>query len=226
MNDMKIKLEGVSKSYISGSDTLSVLREVNLEASAGESVAVMGASGCGKSTLLNIIGGLDKADAGSVTACGYDVHTLGEKGLTNYRARTVGFVFQFHYLLKDFTARENIVLPAIMAGKPRREALRAADELLEKVNVAGRSTHYPSQLSGGERQRVALARALVNDPDIILADEPTGNLDEGHKSLVANLLYSLSAASGKILLLVTHAPDLAERADRVFQLSDGKLLPR
>ena len=224
MNDHTLEITDVSKTYRSGSDDLRVLRDVNLRAGAGESVAIVGASGCGKSTLLNLIGGLDRADSGEIRSCGYPVHELDERQLTAYRTRGVGFVFQFHYLLKDFTALENVMLPMVMAGRSRRRAAADAREVLSRVRVAEREGHYPAQLSGGERQRVALARALVNDPDIILADEPTGNLDEDHKTMVADLLFSLTSDAGKTLILVTHALGLAARADRTYRLSEGRLV--
>lgn len=224
MNEETVYLDNVSKTFKSGTDTLEVLCNVNLKAARGESLAVVGSSGCGKSTLLNLIGGLEKADSGEIRACGYEVSGLSEKQLTEYRREGVGFIFQFHYLLKDFTALENVMLPMLMKGSDRIQAEKAAMDLLEKVQVSGRSEHFPSQLSGGERQRVALARALINDPRLILADEPTGNLDEKHKSLVADLLFSLTAESGKTLLLVTHAADLASRAGRIMRLSEGNLI--
>ena len=225
MNEITVVLDNVSKTFKSGSDDLRVLSNVSLTASRGESLAVVGTSGCGKSTLLNLIGGLDKIDSGNITACGFDVSNLSEKNLTSYRSEGVGFIFQFHYLLKDFTALENVMLPMLMKGSGQGQALSAGMELLEKVQVANRSEHFPSQLSGGERQRVALARALINDPQLILADEPTGNLDERHKALVADLLFSLTADSGKTLLLVTHAADLASRAGRTMKLTEGQLIP-
>jgi len=225
VNETTVILENVSKTFKSGSEDLRVLRDVNLTASAGESLAVVGASGCGKSTLLNLIGGLDKVDSGMIRSCGYEVSKLSEKQLTAYRSGGVGFIFQFHYLLKDFTAVENVMLPMLMKGSGRRKAQTAAMQLLEKVQVDKRSSHYPSQLSGGERQRVALARALINSPRLILADEPTGNLDEKHKALVADLLFALTADSGKTLLLVTHAADLAARAGSTLKLSEGQLIP-
>ncbi len=224
MNEPTLVLEGVCKTYRSGSDELRVLRDVDFSAYAGESIAVVGASGCGKSTLLNLIGGLDRADSGVIRACGYEVSRMSENRLTEYRSAGVGFVFQFHYLLKDFTAEENIMLPMLMRGVGKKEARRAADEILSKVRVENRAGHYPAQLSGGERQRVALARALVNNPDLILADEPTGNLDEDHKAMVADLLFSLTADAGKTLILVTHSADLASRAGKILSLSEGRLV--
>jgi len=225
VSEGRVLVEGVYKTYLSGSEEIRVLRNASLQASAGESVAVVGASGCGKSTLLNLIGGLDKVDSGSIRACGYDVDRLSEKGLTTYRSRGVGFVFQFHYLLKDFTALENVMLPALMAGTARGRAKKNAETLLERVRISNRASHFPAQLSGGERQRVALARALINNPDLVLADEPTGNLDEDHKAIVSNLLFSETAESGRVLILVTHSRELASRANRRLRLSEGQLTP-
>ena len=225
MNEPLLSIRNLVKSYDSGSETLHVIKEVDLYVAKGESVAVMGASGCGKSTLLNLIGGLDRPDSGEIVSCGFPVNHLVEKDLTLYRSRGIGFVFQFHSLLKDFTALENIMLPMVMAGKKRKESGGSALAALERVGMASRAHHYPAQLSGGERQRAALARALVNDPALILADEPTGNLDEEHKAMVADLIFSLIAGSGKSLVLVTHAVELARRADRLYTLREGRLIP-
>lgn len=225
MSERGVLVEGVYKTYLSGSEKIKVLRNANLQASANESIAVVGASGCGKSTLLNLIGGLDRVDSGSIRACGYEVDRLSEKGLTAYRSRGVGFVFQFHYLLKDFTALENVVLPALMAGTAKRRAKKDAKALLERVRMDNRTSHFPAQLSGGERQRIALARALINNPDLVLADEPTGNLDEDHKAIVSDLLFSETAESGRVLILVTHSQELASRANRRLRLSEGQLSP-
>lgn len=223
MNESTVVLNQVCKTYKSGSEQLKVLRNINLTASAGDSIAIVGASGCGKSTLLNLVGGLDVADSGDITACGYNVTELGENELTDYRSGGVGFIFQFHYLLKDFTALENVMLPMMMRGAGHRNSTERAMELLEKVKVNQRAGHFPTELSGGERQRVALARSLINNPQLILADEPTGNLDEEHKSMVSDLLFSLTSEAGKTLILVTHATDLASRADRMMKLSEGQL---
>jgi len=225
VSERGVLVEGVYKTYLSGSEKIKVLRNANLQASANESIAVVGASGCGKSTLLNLIGGLDRVDSGSIRACGYEVDRLSEKGLTAYRSRGVGFVFQFHYLLKDFTALENVVLPALMAGTAKRRAKKDAKALLERVRMDNRTSHFPAQLSGGERQRIALARALINNPDLVLADEPTGNLDEDHKAIVSDLLFSETAESGRVLILVTHSQELASRANRRLRLSEGQLSP-
>ena len=223
MNKPLLSVRGLVKSYDSGDEKLHVIRNVDLDVAAGESVAVTGASGCGKSTLLNLIGGLDRPDSGSIISGGFRVHNAAERDLTEYRSRLVGFVFQFHYLLKDFTALENVMLPMVMAGTGKKAAAVSAEAVLERVGIAPRAAHYPSQLSGGERQRAALARALVNKPALILADEPTGNLDEEHKAVTADLIFSLIADSGTSLIIVTHAPDLARRAERRFTLRDGCL---
>ena len=225
MSNPVLSIKNVEKTYTSNADVLNVLKGVNLELAAGESIAIMGASGCGKSTLLNLVGGLDKVETGEINACGHAVSSLKEKELTHYRSMVVGFVFQFHYLLKDFTVLENVILPKLVSGRSRREAISTALELLEQVGIVERKEHYPAQLSGGERQRAALARALVNDPKIILADEPTGNLDEEHKAIVADLIFDLPTRMGKSMLLVTHAADLAARANKVCLLKDGVLIP-
>jgi len=225
MNEITVALSNVYKSYQSGSERLRVLRNVSLHAREGESIVVSGASGCGKSTLLNLIGGLDRVDSGEIQSCGFQVDRLDEKNLTAYRSEGVGFIFQFHYLLKDFTALENVMLPMVMIGTPRRRVAQIAKELLKQVGLEKRTAHFPAQLSGGERQRVALARALINSPKLILADEPIGNLDEEHKAVVADLLFDLTAAAGKTLILVTHAADLADRANRRLKLSEGQLVP-
>ena len=225
MSNPVLSIKNVEKTYTSNADVLNVLKGVNLELAAGESIAIMGASGCGKSTLLNLVGGLDKVETGEINACGHAVSSLKEKELTHYRSMVVGFVFQFHYLLKDFTVLENVMLPKLVSGRSRREAISTALELLEQVGIVERKEHYPAQLSGGERQRAALARALINDPKIILADEPTGNLDEEHKAIVADLIFDLPTRMGKSMLLVTHAADLAARANKVCLLKDGVLIP-
>jgi lipoprotein-releasing system ATP-binding protein len=189
----------------------------------GSSVSVTGESGSGKSTLLNILGGLDRADAGSVMVGDSEIAGLSESALSGYRSRRVGFIFQFHYLLKDFTALENVMLPAYIAGMKKKDALERARLLLCDVRLEDRLRHYPSQLSGGERQRVAVARSLVNDPDLILADEPTGNLDSQNCALVAELLYAGAEKWGKTLMVVTHDRGVAERAEVRYTLTGGVL---
>jgi lipoprotein-releasing system ATP-binding protein len=218
-----VKVEGLVKHYVSGAETLHILKGIDFEAPEGSSSAVTGQSGSGKSTFLNILGGLDRSDAGTVTVAGVPITGLSENELSIYRQRRIGFIFQFHYLLKDFTALENVMLPAFMAGMKKKDALEKARILLEDVKLGGRQNHYPSQLSGGERQRVAVARAMVNNPDMILADEPTGNLDSQNSAVVAELLYAGAEKRGKTLIVVTHDETVARRALRQYTLENGIL---
>lgn len=218
-----VSVTNLEKTYASGSETLTVLHELNLEVDAGSKVAVVGESGSGKSTLLNIIGGIDKPTSGSVIAGKWDVGALSESDLAEYRSHFIGLIFQFHYLLKDFTALENVCMPALIAGKNRRKTQEIARSLLEDVGVADRMSHLPSQLSGGERQRVAVARALINSPELILADEPTGNLDPANAEKIGGLLFSMAEKYKKTLILVTHDLRLAEQADFQHRIVEGKL---
>ncbi|TVQ37952.1 MAG: ABC transporter ATP-binding protein [Spirochaetaceae bacterium] len=220
-----VRIDHVSKVFVTGNEQISILVDVQLTVIAGTVVVVTGESGSGKSTLLNILGGLESASGGTVRVAGYRVHTLDEFELSAYRAHSLGLVFQFHYLLKDFTALENVMLPAYMAGIPRREALSRARELLQSVGLERRAEHFPAQLSGGERQRVAVARALVNDPDVVLADEPTGNLDERNSAVVRQILFDMVRSRAKTLVLVTHDAALASYADRHLVLAHGVLQP-
>ena len=222
-NKIMVKVEGIIKNFISGNETLHILRGVNFSIPTGLSAAINGRSGSGKSTLLNILGGLDKCDGGKAFVGGEEITALNEKNLSDFRSKKVGFIFQFHYLLKDFSALENVMLPAYIAGMKKNEAFERAFELLADVNLADRVKHYPSQLSGGERQRVAVARSMVNDPDIILADEPTGNLDPDNSALVSELLYASAEKWGKTLLVVTHDTRLASRASFRYTLENGLL---
>jgi lipoprotein-releasing system ATP-binding protein len=212
------------KNYVSGTETLRILKGANLTVEAGSAVAVTGQSGSGKSTLLNILGGLENCDSGSVRVAGAEIAGLAEKELSAYRQRSVGFIFQFHYLLKDFTALENVMLPAYIAGMKKKDAVEKARALLAEVKLEERLGHYPSQLSGGERQRVAVARAMVNDPALILADEPTGNLDASNSNLVAELLYGEAERWGKTLIVVTHDERVAARAHIRYSLENGGLV--
>ncbi len=223
-----LDVRGVEKSYVSVSETLTILKDLDLQVEEGRRVIIVGESGSGKSTLLNIIGGLDTVTAGTVRAGTADtgefpVTRLDEEGLTRYRSRFLGLIFQFHYLLKDFTALENVFLPAYMAGVSRKEARERAEQLLNDVGLGKRLHHYPSQLSGGERQRAAVARALINDPRLILADEPTGNLDPGNASVIGALLFSVTEQYRKTLLLVTHDRELSSRGDICYHLEKGRL---
>jgi lipoprotein-releasing system ATP-binding protein len=218
-----VETRNVVKSYVSAAETLQILRGTSFSLAPGSSLAVMGQSGSGKSTLLNILGGLDRCDSGSVKIAGQEITGLPERDLSLFRQRKVGFIFQFHYLLKDFTALENVMIPAYMAGLGKKEALEKARRLLVDVNLEERLGHYPSQLSGGERQRVAVARSMVNDPALILADEPTGNLDARNSQVVTELLYGEAERRGKTLIVVTHDEGVASRAKVRFNLENGVL---
>ena len=223
MSGIMVRAEGLVKNYISGNENLHILKGVSFEIPSGRSAAISGQSGSGKSTLLNILGGLDHCDAGSVFVGETEITSLAEKGLSAYRSKKAGFIFQFHYLLKDFTALENVMLPAYIAGMKKKQAVERARELLADLMLADRAGHFPSQLSGGERQRVAVARSMVNNPDLILADEPTGNLDPDNSAIVAELLYASAEKRGKTLLVVTHDAKLAARAHRCYTLVNGLL---
>jgi lipoprotein-releasing system ATP-binding protein len=224
MSDAIIKVSDIVKTFPSGAETLLILRGIGLTVAAGTTVAINGQSGSGKSTFLNILGGLDRADSGSVTVAGDVITGLSENALTSYRRDRVGFVFQFHYLLKDFTALENVMIPGYIAGMKKKDALERAASLLADVNMGERFHHYPSQLSGGERQRVAVARSMINNPDLILADEPTGNLDPANSDSVAELLYSGAEKWGKTLIVVTHDEKVAGRAMARYTLEGGVLV--
>lgn len=223
MSDSILNATNVVKTYANGPELLPILKGLSFAAHSGSTSIILGESGSGKSTLLNLIGGLDKPDGGSIIVMGSDVVSLGEDELSAFRSRSVGFIFQFHYLLSDFDALENVFLPAYMTGMPRKEAEQRAESLLQSVELKERLHHYPYQLSGGERQRVAVARALINNPEIILADEPTGNLDERNSEVVEDLVFSLAEELGKTLVLVTHDTGLAERGERRYLLQNGDL---
>jgi lipoprotein-releasing system ATP-binding protein len=218
-----VRVKDLVKNYTSASETLRILRGISFEIPQGVSISITGQSGSGKSTILNILGGLDRCDSGSVTVGDAEITALSESAISSYRSRRVGFIFQFHYLLKDFTALENVMLPAYIAGMKKKEALEKAALLLADVGLNDRLKHYPSQLSGGERQRVAVARSLVNDPDLVLADEPTGNLDPENSAVVAELLYAGVEKWGKTLIVVTHDESVAERALTRYTLEGGIL---
>lgn len=224
---MLLQLRNVTKTYRApdGGDAVDVLRGVDLEIAAGESVAIVGPSGSGKSTVLNVIGALDRADAGEVVVEGRDVEKLGEEDLAAYRNTTVGFIFQLHHLLPQCTVLENVLVPTLAGSKRDMAALNArAESLLESVGLKHRVHHRPGELSGGERQRVAVARALINEPKLLLADEPTGALDRTNAALLADLLVDLNKTRGITIIMVTHALDLAARMGRTLELVDGKLV--
>jgi len=223
MSNILVRAENIVKNYVSGTETLHILKGINLSIEEGMSVAITGQSGSGKSTLLNIIGGLDRADQGSVFIGNDDITNLPEKEMSAYRSKRLGFIFQFHYLLKDFTALENIMIPAYIAGMKKKDAIDRAKALIADVKLEERGGHFPSQLSGGERQRVAVARSMVNDPALILADEPTGNLDPANSDMVSELLYAAAQKRGKTLIVVTHDEKAAARANVRLVLEDGHL---
>ncbi len=223
MSNILVRTQDIVKNYLSGAETLHILKGINLEIEEGTSLSITGQSGSGKSTLLNILGGLDRADGGSVFIGDDEITSLSEKEMSVFRSKKVGFIFQFHYLLKDFTALENIMIPAYIAGLKKKDALDWARILLADVNLEERGSHFPSQLSGGERQRVAVARSMVNDPALILADEPTGNLDPANSDIVSELLYAAAQKRGKTLIVVTHDEKAAARASVRLVLENGQL---
>jgi lipoprotein-releasing system ATP-binding protein len=221
-----VNIEKLNKNYITGSETLNVLKDFYLSISEGTKVVISGESGSGKTTLLNLMGGLDSPTSGKIFLFGQDITILNEDEITNYRKNMIGFIFQFHYLLKDFTAYENIMMPVFIKGNAGREEIERAAKLIEEVGLHNRQGAYPDELSGGERQRVAVARALMNNAHLILADEPTGNLDERNSSIVEKLLFELVEKYKKTLVLVTHDKHLAEQADFHYELQYGQLMER
>ncbi|MBO7444897.1 MAG: ABC transporter ATP-binding protein [Bacteroidales bacterium] len=215
-----IEVKEIEKSY----GSLKVLKKISLSIGDSQVVTIVGPSGAGKSTLLHIIGTLDRADSGSVVIQGTDISRLKDQALSDFRNRHIGFVFQFHHLLPEFTAAENVALPAMIAGLSRKEALKKAEELLDFLHLKERITHKPSELSGGEQQRVAVARALVNKPEIILADEPSGNLDTDNARKLHQLFFELRDQFKQTFVIVTHNEELAALSDSKIQLQDGRLI--
>lgn len=214
-----IKAEDIHKSY----GDLHVLKGIDLEIKKGEVVSIVGASGAGKSTLLHILGTLDRADRGGITIDEVQVEKLSEKKLSDFRNRHIGFVFQFHHLLPEFTALENICIPAFIRKTPRAKAEKRALELLELLNLTDRIEHKPAQLSGGEQQRLAVARALINNPTVVLADEPSGNLDSKTAVELHKLFFDLRSELDQTFIIVTHNTELADMADRKLTITDGKI---
>lgn len=214
-----IEAKGIYKSF----GNVDVIKGIDIHIDKGEIVTIVGASGAGKSTLLQIIGTLEKADKGQVFINNQNVNDLTQKKLSAFRNKNIGFVFQFHHLLPEFTALENICIPAFIAGVPKSNALNKATQLLEYLNLTDRANHKPSMLSGGEQQRVAVARALINNPAVILADEPSGNLDSQNAKELHELFFKLREQTGQTFVIVTHNPDLAQMADRTLTIKDGKI---
>ena len=214
-----IEAKGIYKSF----GNVDVIKGIDLQIDKGEIVTIVGASGAGKSTLLQIIGTLEKADKGEIVINGHDISKMSQKTLAAFRNKNIGFVFQFHHLLPEFTALENICIPAFIAGESKSNALNNAMQLLEYLNLTERANHKPSMLSGGEQQRVAVARALINKPAVILADEPSGNLDSQNAKDLHELFFKLREQTGQTFVIVTHNPELAKMADRTLTIKDGKI---
>ena len=218
-----IQCQNVGKTYDDGSLKVEVLRNIDFQVASGEGIGIIGASGSGKSTLLHILGGLDKPTSGEVKIQGQGLNSLSQVAIGRLRNRHLGFVYQFHHLLPEFSALENVMMPLLVARKSRAEAQAAAAEILEKVGLGSRKTHRPGELSGGERQRAAIARALVTKPDCLLADEPTGNLDRKNATHALEMMLELKRELGTALIVVTHDEQLAKRFDRVLTMDDGCL---
>ena len=220
MNEQMIEIKGITKSF----GELQVLRGLDLTIYKGEVVSIVGPSGAGKTTLLQIMGTLDKADAGSVVINGVEVGSLKEKELAAFRNKQIGFVFQFHQLLPEFTALENVMMPALIGGMSSDKAMRKAKETLAFLGLAERASHKPAELSGGEKQRVAVARALINDPAVIFADEPSGSLDSKNKEELHQLFFDLRDRLGQTFVIVTHDEGLAQLTDRTIHMVDGRIV--
>lgn len=214
----------VTRTYTQGPEKLTIFSDISLEVSAGETVAIVGSSGAGKTTLLNLLGGLDKPSTGQISICGKDIHRLSEAGRARFRNQHLGFVYQFHHLLPEFTALENVMMPCALGGASVSRAQERAQAILQRVGLGERLTHKPGELSGGERQRVAIARALVNEPDCVLMDEPTGNLDEHTGEGVRALIESLRDQLGIAFVMVTHDMKMARSLGRVLRLEQGRLV--
>lgn len=224
MSEVVLRCQSLGRTYSDGDRSVEVLSGVELALHAGEKIAVIGASGSGKSTLLNLLGGLDMPSTGQVLLCGEDLALLRERQLCQLRNRRLGFVYQFHHLLPEFDAQENVAMPLLIGGLPRRDSLRRAAEMLARVGLEHRLVHRPGQLSGGERQRVAIARALVTEPDVVLMDEPTGNLDPYSSGQVLALIDELGKLQSAFVV-VTHDPAIAAHMNRTLELREGRLEP-
>ncbi len=214
----------VTRTYSEGPETLTIFSDISLQVGTGETVAIVGSSGAGKTTLLNLLGGLDRPSSGHISICGQDIHKLSESGRARFRNRHLGFVYQFHHLLPEFSALENVMMPCALGGMAVSQARQKAEQLLARVGLAERLAHKPGELSGGERQRVAIARALVNEPECVLMDEPTGNLDELTGEGVRDLIESLRDQLGIAFVMVTHDMKMARSLGRVLRLEQGTLV--
>ncbi|MBC8312636.1 MAG: ABC transporter ATP-binding protein [Candidatus Cloacimonetes bacterium] len=223
--DLILQAKKINKSYFEGDEKkkLVVLNDLDFEIESGQIVSITGASGSGKSTLLHILGTLDRPNSGEILFQNQNIYNLSEKKIAAFRNRNIGFIFQFHHLLPEFTALENVAMPRLINGESYNESIEKAENLLSEMNLLERKKHYPNQLSGGEQQRVAVARALINNPDLILADEPTGNLDKANSNALWDILWKLNKKFSTSLLLVTHNKNLAKKAEKVYRLIDGKL---
>lgn len=222
-NALVIDCDKVTRTYNEGPGKLTIFSDISLRVSAGESVGIVGSSGAGKTTLLNLLGGLDKPSSGHIDICGQDIHSMSEAGRARFRNRHLGFVYQFHHLLPEFSALENVMMPCALGGLGVKPASAKASAILERVGLGHRLAHKPGELSGGERQRVAIARALVNEPECVLMDEPTGNLDEQTGDGVRDLIESLRDQIGIAFVLVTHDMRMAKSLGRVLRLEQGQL---
>ncbi|MBI3735741.1 ABC transporter ATP-binding protein [Candidatus Sumerlaeota bacterium] len=224
MTDL-LTIRKLVKSYHDCARELKVLQGVDLDLKTGEALAIVGMSGAGKSTFLHLLGGLDKPDAGTIRFRGEDITGWPKPRMNEFRNKSIGFVFQFHHLLPEFSALENVMMPALVARESRHAAQQAARALLEEMGLGERLTHRPAKLSGGEQQRVALARALINAPQLLLADEPTGNLDPRTGERIIETIWNATVKKDRSLVIVTHEPSIAQRADKIFFLSNGRLSP-
>lgn len=215
-----IQIKNIFKSY----GSLEVLHDVSLEIGQNEIISIVGPSGAGKTTLLQIMGSLDRPDRGEVLFDGMSIYTMKDRRLSEFRNRNIGFIFQFHRLLPEFTAQENVAMPALIAGTSRGKAMARAGELLDMLGLGSRLGHRPDEMSGGERQRTAIARALINDPAVVLADEPTGSLDSRNRDEIRTLIADLRTRLGQTFVIVTHDPSVSSIADRLIQMADGRII--
>ncbi|MCM2130980.1 ABC transporter ATP-binding protein [Larsenimonas rhizosphaerae] len=222
--DIMLQCEGITRTYHEGPQDLTVLDELSLTVHAGERVAIVGSSGSGKTTLLNLLGGLDRLTAGDIVIAGQSIKGMSETDIGRFRNRHIGFVYQFHHLLAEFTADENVAMPLVIRGMKRRDAREKARAILARVGMDKRAAHKPGELSGGERQRVAIARALVTDPSLVLMDEPTGNLDQTTAGRILALMDDVASSSRSAFVIVTHDTGLAAHQDRVMHLDQGHLV--